>query len=228
MSQFPPGDSVPYASYLPPQKLRPTSVTVIAIIAIVFGSLSLLSALCGIGSLIMNATGSNPFMMTATSSSTVTVTGPNGASTTTYSAPMNPGLAMARNMKTISRDPLIVGGNTVSTAVRLILAIVEIWAGASLLGLKPAARIWILRYAVADIVVGIAILIFQIAVVQPKMLAIMQSAMPTTGGPIGGPQMAQFMRIGVYAGDFFILLLLIWPIVILYFMTRPMVKAAFV
>jgi hypothetical protein len=132
-------------------------------------------------------------------------------------------MAMAQKMNALNRDPVTLAGNTALIALKLGIAIIEIWAGASLLGLKPAARIWIMGFAVADIIVGIAALMFTILFIQPKMLATMQQA----GSSVGGPQIGSFMQVSVYAGDFIALLLLVWPLLILYFMSRPIVKAAF-
>ena len=82
-----------------------------------------------------------------------------------------------------------------------------------------------MRYAVADLVVGALGLIFTIVVLQPKMIAAMQS-MPQNNAP-PGINMGAFMTVGLYVGDFFSLAMLSWPAIVLYIMTRPHVKAAF-
>ena len=53
--QMPPGESMPYAEFAgEPLNSRPTSVTVIAVLAIIFGSLGLLTVLCSIPGIIVS------------------------------------------------------------------------------------------------------------------------------------------------------------------------------
>jgi hypothetical protein len=230
MSQFPPTRGpLPYANFLPPPKYRPTSVTAIGIIAIVFGSISLLVSLCSLGTMTMRRSGAGNSFLNTTSSSTVTPTGPSGTTTTTTAN--GPNGTMTFNYHTSARstfrDPTTTAFNVITLPIKIVLAIVEIWAGASLLGLKPAARQWIIRFAVADIIFTTATILFSILVIQPQIVAAIQRSMQQSSSNPLQPQMAQFMQIGVYVADVFYLALLIWPTVILFCMTRPHVKAAF-
>jgi len=223
----PPSESVPYADFAQaPLSPRPTSVTVIAVLAIVFGSLGILTVLCSLPSLILNRGGSTTFggpttSFTTTASSTSTTTSVNGSTTTTsfnyVSNPMIPAY---------TREPAFVAYSLANTLIWLILATIAIWAGVGLLKLKPAARIWIMRYAVADLIVGVIGLTITILVFQPKMIAAMQAATQQTPAP-PGVNMGAIMTIGLYVGDVINVVFLSWPVIVLYVMSRAHVKAAF-
>lgn len=223
--QQPFGEPVPYASLAtPPLSLRPGSVTVIAILAIVFGSLGVLVCLCSIPSLLLNRTGvlsgsGMNYNATVTRSTTTT----NGATTvtTTNANPFSP------QSFAYMREPTFIIYSVANALVFLLLWICAIWAGIGLLKMYPAARVWIIRYAVVDLILSIARLIFYITVLQPKIMASMQSVMSQAGAGNPMVNMMPMMNVGMYIGDGFSVLLLSWPIAILIFMSRPHVKAAF-
>ena len=92
----------------------------------------------------------------------------------------------------------------------------------------PAARVWIIRYAIADLIFSSVRFVFYVLLIQPKIVASMQSIMTLqAGGPNPMLNMAPMMNVFMYIGDAFSLLLLSWPIAVLYVMSRAHVKAVF-
>jgi hypothetical protein len=195
MSQFPPGDSVPYASYLPPQKLRPTSVTAIATLAIIFGSFGLLGLLCTVPRDVREVLTGHP------------------ASTRLTLTPQ-----AQQEWKDYYRNPMFISWKVFSTLSWLVLSIIELWAGISLLSLKPAARRWIIRFAIADLVIGILTLIVAIIIIQPRVPHLT---------PLHAGSTANMRVIVQVFTDIITVIVLAWPISILHFMSRPHVKDAF-
>ncbi len=162
---------------------RPQAVTVIAIIAICWGSLALL---CSLGGLVITALTSN-------------INNPN--------------------------DPFRghPGVRTVSTAITvlaLVLAITQLAGGIGSLKLAPWARQALIFYAIGIIIVSVVNFAVQVMYLMP----VVQRAPPPNVN-------AQAYRVGFAFGFWgvlvFGLVLLIWPILILYFMSKPDIKAAY-
>lgn len=186
MTQMPPPfDPLPYATppfRAPPR--RPTSVTVIAILAIIFGSLAVLAMLCA--------------------------------------APQYMGLQFAPNpvMDAIRKDPVLLTFHIAALMIGLVLGVLLLTGGIISLSLKPPGRKMLLAYAWGYIAWTIPSTVLTVLVVTPRTLSYVPNFM-------GNPQMRQFMRWSSYGGAFMSLLFIIWPVLILYFMTRPHVKTAF-
>lgn len=194
MSQLPPPppfDPLFYASPHVPQKSpRPTSVTVIAILAIIWGSLHVLAMLCTI--------------------------------------PQYLGVNLAPNpaMDGIRKDPVLLSVSIFNMAIGLLLGVLVLACGIGALSLKPWSRIWMIRYAVIYFFFAIVSTVFNLLFIQPRMEQAMQTAMPANS-PFNAAQFQSMMHIGRYVGVCFAVLFLLWPVAILYYMTRPHVKAAF-
>jgi hypothetical protein len=219
----PPFESVPYAAFARPLSPRPTSVTVIAVLAIVFGSFGLLAALCTLPTIILNRSGAGPFAslntnFTTTVTSTATTNPATGTTSTTsvqsVSNPMFP---------TYTREPAFIIYSVINTLVGLILAIIALWAGIGLLKLQPAARTWIMRYAVVDMIAIVVGMAYSIIVLQPKIVAAMQAMQQNNPA---AANLSAFTSIGVYIGYAFNLAWIAWPATVVYIMSRPHVKAA--
>lgn len=183
---LPPSPPLPYPMPSVPQPgRRPTSVTVISIIAIIWGSLAVLGGLCSIPQYMGVRFGPNPVA------------------------------------DAINSDPVVVGFNISAMAVAVVLGIMMLAGGIAALSLKPIGRGLLIVYAIAQIAVSIVSVPVQAAIVYPHMMAAVQSKTGASSPIVAG------MRIGFGAGLVFGLITLAWPIVILIFMSRPHVKAAF-
>lgn len=185
MSYFPPPPGLPYATpEMPVPSPRPTSVTVLAIIAIVFGSISVLATLCSLF----------PYL---------------GVQFTP-----NPVIDATR------KDPFLLGYNVASLLLGMVLGAVLLAGGISSLSLRPIGRRLMMGYAVVYLVISIPSTILSLAVIVPRLLDHVQN--------LGSnPQMKTIITYSAYGGAAMALVFLIWPILILYFMTRPHVKSAF-
>jgi len=186
MSQFPPpNDPLSYAS--PSPKVRPASVTVIAILAIIFGSLVVLGTLC--------------------------------------SFPQYLGVKFSPNpvIDRVRDDTFLLAVSIISMVVGFVLAVIELYGGIGLLSLKRSARSLIIGYAWAKLVISIIEIGFTFFLVNPRMEKIITSLM--SGGT--NPQLQSMMKLGMYAGTIISIVFLIWPILILIYMKRPHVEAAF-
>lgn len=185
VSYFPPPPGLPYATpEIPAPSPRPTSVTVLAIIAIVFGSLAVLGTLCSLF----------PYL---------------GVQFTP-----NPVIDATR------KDPLLLGYNLVSLVLGMVLGAVLLVGGISSLSLKPIGRRLMMGYAVVYLVISIPSAILNVAVITPRLLNHVQN--------LGSnPQLKTVLSYSAYLGVAMVLVFLIWPILILYYMTRPHVKSAF-
>ncbi len=207
MSQYPPGQN-PYGQYpqqypqgqypqgqypqgyvpgyatpgVPVASPRPTSVTVLAILGIIFGGFG---TLCSPFALI-------PFFME-------------------MPGPKNP------VMEAMKDDGTLMGWTIGSTLLGWVMAIVLLSASIAALKLKEWARKTLAIYAVAAFVTGAISLVFTLAVMNPKMAEIIGN------DPAAKSAMAMqtvFSLIGFAVG-------LIFPAFLLFYMTRPHVKAAF-
>ena len=191
MSQFPPPyDPLSYASPQYPQNRRPASVTTLAVLAIIFGSLGVLGSLC--------------------------------------SMPQYLGMKLTRNpvVDRIHQDSVLTAWTIATLAVGFVLSILELSAGVGSMTLKPAARKTFIGFAWAKIGVSIIEIAASLLVINSRMNDIIQSTLASNTGP-NAQQMKMFMKVGMYAGSIGSIIFLVWPILILYFMTRPKVKAAF-
>ena len=121
-------------------------------------------------------------------------------------------------MTVMTDDPLLYGWLIGSQILGLIAAIVLVAAGIGLLGLKPWARTASIVYAIYAIV-GVALgTIINLTVVFPRVAELVQQApAPRGAGMMGG-------MVGGTCGG---VVWLAYPILLLIFMTRPKVVAAF-
>jgi hypothetical protein len=186
MSQFPPpNDPLSYAS--PSRKARPTSVTVIAILAIIFASLVVLGTLC--------------------------------------SLPQYLGVKFSPNpvIDRVRDDSFLLAVSISSMVIGFALAVVELYGGIGLLSLRRSARSLMIGYAWTKLVISIIEIGFTFLLVNPRMEKLIASAV--SGG--FSPQMQSMMKMGMYAGTIAAIVFLVWPILILYYLKRPHVEAAF-
>lgn len=157
---------------------RPTSVTVLAIIGIILGSLSVLCSPMGL----------LPYFVQI--------------------GPPNPMIDSVKN------DPALFGYMIGSIAVGWVIGLLLLVGSIGALLLKDWARKGLLTYAWIQIVLGVIGFIAMITWFNPRMTAAAGSNKAAAlGGQIGG-------MIGAIIG-------LILPVLILVFMNRPHVKAAF-
>lgn len=188
MSQYPPQppyppypqqpQPLPYGGYPPPNP-RPTSVTVLAIIGIIFAALRILCTPIGL----------LPFLVP--------------------SAP-NPIIDIYRG------DPMLMAFLVVAGVLTFLLGVVLLVGSIGALGLKRWARPLLVRYAVLQIALELLAVMLQVALVMPKVSAALGA------GPTASQAMAAMIG-GIFGG----LLALIVPVLLLIFMTRPHVVAAF-
>ncbi len=194
MSQIPtqpPYDPIFYASpHIQQKSPRPTSVTVIAVLAIIFGSLAVLGALCVL--------------------------------------PQSFGLSLRPNptMDAVRNDPILLSFSIFNQVIQLVFGVVLLITGISALSLKQWARVWMLRYAVAFLVFSILTTILNITVIHPRLQKAISSARPANS-PLNTQQVQSILQITHYGGLCFATLFLLWPVAILYYMSRPHVKDAF-
>jgi hypothetical protein len=191
MTQYQPPFQPDYRSYVPPLSLRPTSVTVIAILAIIIGSISVLGLLC-----------SAPQYMGV------------------RFGPPNP------VVDAVHDDPVLFWFMMLSMAFGTVLAIAQLWGGIGALSLKPSARTALIWYAILYMVMGVLGLILNIVVINPRMQQIVNKTV-SSNPQMNNPTMKTVMQYSQYGGYCMAIVLLIWPVIILYVMTRPHVKAAF-
>lgn len=187
MSQYPPPlDPVPYATpNLPQPNRRPTSVTVFAIIGIIWGSLAVLGGVC--------------------------------------SLPQYLGVNLAPNpvMDAIRNDHVLLAFNIGSLVITAILGAMLLTAGIGALSLKRSARRMMVLYALINLVIVVVSTPLNYALIFPRMERDVQSVAG------GNTALVSAFKIGSIAGVFGALLGIVWALLILYYMTRPHVKAAF-
>jgi hypothetical protein len=192
MSQYPPPpppyDPLAYAS--PRQSRRPTSVTVIAIIAIVFGSLVILGSLCAIPQMLGFEFASNPIT------------------------------------EKMREDSIYLAVSAASAVIGLGLGIGELIGGIGALSLRPGARRTLIVFAWADLATSIFFIVVQLVVVNPRMEKLM-AGIVASNPSLRTPQAQMIMKASMYGGWIFTVVTLIWPILIIRFMNRGHVKAAF-
>jgi hypothetical protein len=167
--------------YAQPVNPRPTSVTVLAIVGMVWGALVLL---CNMVSLI-------PLLVQV--------------------GPPNP---MIQEMRA---DPALHNWNIIATVARLVLGVLLLVGSGVALMLKGWGRVLMLVYAVLAIALSLVDTYMTVTHVLPILRRLAAS----------DPNVAQIMgmqRIGMVLG---IVIGMLLPLLILFFMTRPNVKAAF-
>jgi uncharacterized protein YneF (UPF0154 family) len=195
MSQFtppppPPPDSLGYATPMHQPNRRPTVVTVLAILAIIFGSLGVLGGICNI--------------------------------------PQYLGVRLMPNpiLDGIQKDGVMLTFMLTSLAINLILSVILLIAGIGSLSLKPSSRVWMIRYALIHIVVTAVSLLLGLTFITARNHALMQKTL-AANPQLNTPQMKMVLQYSTTGGYCFAIVFLIWPLLILYYMNRPQVKAAF-
>jgi uncharacterized protein YneF (UPF0154 family) len=194
MSHFtpppPPPDSLGYATPIHQPNRRPTVVTVLAILAIIFGSLGVLGGMCNI--------------------------------------PQYLGVRLMPNpiLDAMQKDPVIFSFLLGSLVINLILSIILLVTGIGALSLKPSSRVWMIRYAVIHIVVTALSLLVGLTFIHARNQALIEKTLAANPA-LNTPQMKTVMQYSTSGGYCFAVVFLIWPLLILYYMSRPHVKAAF-
>jgi hypothetical protein len=192
MSNYPPppGDLLQYAGPPVPQPIRrPTSATVLGIIAIILGSLGILGAICIIPQYFVSA----------------------------FPSPV---------YTEIRKDAVLVAFSVAEAAAHLCVSVIALWAGIELLRMKPAARRWMIRYAVLYLImvaVGWTINLGFTHARMAKVLDRVYAANPR----LNTPQTKTIRQYTTYGGYCASVVFLIWPISILYYLSQPHVKAAY-
>jgi hypothetical protein len=130
-----------------------------------------------------------------------------------YFVPMPAGNPVMDRMKA---DQALFIWTMASTSVGWFLSIVLLVCGIGALALKEWSRQGLIGWSILTLVVDLAVMIFNWVWVMPRMNKIL-AGQPNPGGNIG-------MIAGIAVGVVFSVAL---PIVLIYFMTRPAVKAAF-
>jgi hypothetical protein len=184
-----PGYQSPYTRSAP---VRPTSVTVLAIIGIIFGGLGVLCKPLGVVALFIPQPGPNPV------------------------------LDMQRSMMV---------WNVANAMVGTLVSVLLLASAIGSLSLKPWARKGMLAYAGLALVLTVVGGVVTMVWIMPKMQEAqrqMLAQQSARGAPAPPPGMMNVMQTAGNAfGVIAIVLALIFPLVLMYFYTRPEVKAAF-
>jgi hypothetical protein len=170
-----------YYSPAAPINPRPTSVTVLAIIGIVWGAIMIP---CNAITLI-------PFLGNLSAQDPV--------------------------MSAIRADPVAYGWSVGSTVARVVLAVVLLAGGVGALMLKPAGRSGMLLYARVMIVLAVVDALMGVLVLFP----IARNALS------GNPQLASMLIARQVGAVFGIVIAMAYPILVLAFLNKAHVKAAF-
>ena len=199
MSQYPypqdPNDPAAYNPYgtlpyaTPPgvtDPARPTSVTVLSILGIIWGSLVLLSSLCNVVQI-------------------------GGGSLFTTNNPI---------AKAMHDDATLFAWSIVSVVLNFVLGVLLLGGSIGSLSLKRWGRSWLIGYSWLDVVFTVLSLVVAVTVTTPKMQQLAQSSGVN-------PQTQTIMQAAAWGGILLALVLLVFPALILYYMSRPHVKAAF-
>jgi hypothetical protein len=187
MSQYPPAGQPLY--YDTPPKRRPTSVTVIAVLAIIFGSIWTLMSLCAIPQWLGVNFSPNPVL------------------------------------DDMRKDAVLMTYTVGTTLGGLVLSIMELWGGIGALSLKPSARRTLNAYAWGRIGLSVVEIVFSIVLLD-RTRALTARALQANP-KLNTPQMQQFAEMGYYFGFALSILAFIWPVLVLIYMNKPHVKAAF-
>jgi hypothetical protein len=183
---------------------KPTAVTVIAILQLVFGGLGLFGA-------VVNLSGA-PQQLAAVSQQNLP---PNQRAPTQAELEQEIG-------KYVPHYHLVL---QTSLALSGVLCLLMIGSGVGLLRLRPWGRSLAITYAVLSIAVSIASIVYQCAVVLPGMAGFSQE-MANSPNPMWrmmAASMSSFAVFGAVLGAAF----MIYPIIVLIIMLQPSVRAAF-
>jgi hypothetical protein len=129
-------------------------------------------------------------------------------------------------MDAMRQDKLLFGAMVGSLLVSMALAVLELASGIGALSLRPWARRGLVAYAVLNITVTIISLVLNFTVVEARTEHILQDVL-ARNPKLNTATMAAAMRIGKLTGMILPVLFMIWAGIVLLFMTRPNVKAAF-
>lgn len=189
-------------------KQRPTAVTVMGILNIIFGALFLLCFLCSGASLLMQMSGARM--------------GGGGLGDAN-----DPTAQMWNFMKT--EIPGFMAVQVASLVVHLLLTLLLLMSGIGLLNMQGWARIGSIFYAITSILVEIASLFYQLVYVNPAMNRWLQRELQRIRVPGAPPApdvsfFATAMNVGSIIGA---VILVSYGVVLLIMMLLPKVSAAF-
>jgi hypothetical protein len=138
------------------------------------------------------------------------------------------GVKLAPNpvMDAMRNDRVLFWFMIISMAIGTVLAVIQLWGGIGALTLKPAARSALIWYAIVYLVTGTIGLILNVTIINARTQEAVNKSL-ASNPQLNSPAMKTSMQMVTYGGHCFAAVLLIWPVIILYFMTRPHVKAAF-
>lgn len=144
------------------------------------------------------------------------------------SIPQYLGVQLSPNpmMDAIRDDPVLRNTMIVSMIVSTLIGGLELACGIGALKLKPWARTGLIWYAILNIATTLVSVVLNVLVTNPRMQPLVQKALQTNS-QLNTPYMQSAMRIGKYAGYGSAVLVVIWSAVVLRYMNRPDVKAAF-
>ncbi len=187
------------------QRRRPASITVLGVLHLIGGGLGLLLLLCGAVALLAGVT---------------TMGSPFGGAA---SGQQGPEVEVTKAMQNIPGYQAVTVAQTV---VDLALDVMLLTAGIGLLKLRPWARSLSLVYAVLSILLHIFTLIWSLGFVMPAMEEAILKAMalaPRGAPPGAAAAMRVILIVGLVIGQIFA----IYPIVVLFILLSPSVRAAF-
>jgi hypothetical protein len=190
---------------------RPTSVTVIAILHLVFGGFGCLFGLCGV---VMQAAGPMNFIPKPPPP-------PAGAKAPPFPADLGPRMQQHLEAEipfynTILLTQLVLG---------LFLSIMLVIAGIGLLSMRPWSRRLSLVYAIGSIVLQLAGLVFMVLFTLPAMANFFPQI--EREFPAIPPPVVAISRLAMWAGPIFAPVGFVYPIVVLVLLTRTKVRVAF-
>lgn len=194
--------------------IRPTSVTVFAIIQIIFGGLGVLG---GLATAVMFAVGTPKQTIYVTK----TVNSPTGSKTTTGM------VVLDQEQELRDRVAYYTAYKWTSGSIGLLVAVLQLASGLGMLGLQPWARRASLIWAVSYILIAIVSVVYSAVFLIPAYNAIADK-WDLDYGP--NPQISALtftLRMTSYAVVIGVLIFLIYPALLLYFMTRRKVLDAF-
>ena len=120
--------------------------------------------------------------------------------------------------KMMNEQPTLYWWTLLATVIGVALAALLLVAGIGLLKMKPSGRVMSVYYSIATLVLGlVGLVINSVFLISPLVAQAEKSSGPEAAGAVGG------VIGGVCGGS----CALIYPIVLLIFMTRPKLVAAF-
>jgi hypothetical protein len=144
------------------------------------------------------------------------------------SIPQYMGMQLSPNpmMDAIRDEPVLRSVTIVSMIVSTIIGGVELASGIGALKLKAWARTGLIWYAILNIATTLIGVILNLLVVQPRMAPLLQKAMQANP-QVFTPPVQMAIRMSMYMGYVSAVLVLIWSGLVLMYMNRADVKAAF-